>query len=144
MLTDEIRERVKRAMRTGDAVEKNVLRVALGEIQSEESRSGKTLDEAAVSALLRKLVKSNQDTLAAGPNEERRRILEREVEILKELLPQTLGAEAIQAALEPVRDEVLGARNDGQATGVAMKHLKSSGAAVTGQDVAQAVKAMRS
>ena len=144
MLTDEIRERVKQAMRTGDAVEKNVLRVALGEIQSEESRSGKTLDEAAVGALLRKLVKSNQDTLAAGPNEERRRILEREVEILQELLPQTLSVEAIQAALEPVREAILAARADGQATGVAMKHLKSVGAAVTGQDVAQAVKGLRS
>jgi len=39
---------------------------------------------------------------------------------------------------------VLAAKNDGQATGVAMKHLKSSGASVTGQDVAQAVKALRS
>ena len=144
MLTDEIRERVKQAMRTGDAVEKNVLRVALGEIQSEESRSGKTLDEAAVGALLRKLVKSNQDTLAAGPNEERRRILEREVELLQELLPQTLSVEAIQAALEPVHEAILAARADGQATGVAMKHLKSVGAAVTGQDVAQAVKGLRS
>jgi len=144
MLTDQMRERLKQAMRSGDAVEKNVLRVALGEIQSEETRSGKSLGEEAVGALLRKLVKSNQDTLAAGPNEERRKILEREVEILTELLPRTLSAEEIQAALEPVKEAVLAAKNDGQATGVAMKHLKSSGASVTGQDVAQAVKALRS
>ena len=144
MLTEQIREQMKQAMRSGETIEKNVLRVALGEIQSEESRSGKALGDDAVLALLRKLVKSNQDTLAAGPNEERRKILEREVEILNELLPQTLGVEAILTALEPVREGILGARNDGQATGVAMKHLKSSGASITGQDVAQAVKAMRS
>lgn len=144
MLTDQIRERVKKAMKSGDTIEKNVLRVALGEVQSEESRSGKTLDDDAVTALLRKLVKSNQETLAAGPGEERRRILEREVEILAELLPRTLSVEEIRAALEPVRDPILGAKSDGQATGVAMKHLKSEAAAVTGQDVAQAVKGMRS
>ena len=143
MLTDQIRERVKQAMRSRDAVEKNVLRVALGEIQSEETRTGKTLGEEAVAALLRKLVKSNRDTLAAGPDDARRTVLEREIVILEELLPQTLDVDAIQAALEPVREAVLGARNDGQATGIAMKHLKSTGAAVTGQDVAQAVKAMR-
>ena len=143
MLTEQIRERVKQAMRSGDAIEKNVLRVALGEVQSEESRSGKTLNDEAVGALLRKLVKSNQDTLAAGPNAERRHILEREVEILKELLPRTLSVEEVQEALAPVSEAVLAAKSDGQATGVAMKHLKSSGAAVTGQEVAQAVKAMR-
>ena len=91
--------------------------------------------EEAVTAMLRKLVKSNQDTLAAGPTEERRAILEREVLILEELLPQTLSMEEIQAALEPVREAVLGAAGDGQATGVAMKHLKSEGASVTGKDV---------
>jgi len=144
MLTDQIRERVKQAMRSGDTVEKSVLRVALGEIQTEESRSGKTLDDDAVVALLRKLVKSNQDTLAAGPQPERQQILERENEILQSLLPQTLSAESIQAALEPVRDAVLAAKGDGQATGVAMKHLKSVGASVTGKDVAEAVRSMRS
>ena len=144
MLTDQIRDRVKQAMRSGDTIEKNVLRLALGEVQSEESRSGETLGDGAVEALLRKLVKSNRDTLAAGPSDERRGILEREVEILEGLLPKTLGPEEIEAALEPVREAILAARADGQATGVAMKHLKSTGAAVAGQDVAQAVKAMRS
>ena len=143
MLTDRIRDRVRQAMRSGDTVEKNILRVALGEIQSEEIRRGTTLGEEAVTAMLRKLVKSNQDTLAAGPTEERRAILEREVLILQELLPQTLSLEEIQAALEPVREAILGAGGDGQATGVAMKHLKSEGASVTGKDVSMAVGAMR-
>jgi uncharacterized protein YqeY len=144
MLTDQIRDRVKQAMRSGDTIEKNVLRLALGEVQSEESRSGETLGDGAVEALLRKLVKSNRDTLAAGPSDERRGILEREIEILEGFLPKTLGVDEIQVALAPVRDAVRGAKNDGQATGVAMKHLKAAGAAVTGQDVAQAVKALRS
>ena len=33
--------------------------------------------------------------------------------------------------------------NDGQATGVAMKHLKSQGASASGTDVAHAVRALR-
>lgn len=143
MLTDQIRERMKRAMKAGDAIEKSILRVALGEIQSEQTRSGKTLDDDAVAAVLRKLVKANEDTLAADPDADRAATLSREVEILQELLPRTLSQEEIRAALVPVRDAVLAAKNDGQATGIAMKHLKSTGAAVTGQDVAAAVRTLR-
>ena len=36
-----------------------------------------------------------------------------------------------------------GAKNDGQATGLAMKHLKQKGLAVLGEDVAAAVKQLR-
>ena len=104
-----------------------------------------TLGDGGGRAVLRKLVKSNRDTLAAGPSDERRADAgARESRSSQALLPKTLGVEEIQAALEPVRDAVRGAKNDGQATGVAMKHLKAAGAAVTGQDVAQAVKALRS
>jgi len=143
MLTDRIRDRVKQAMKAGDVIEKSILRVALGEIQSEQTRSGRTLDDDAVAAVLRKLVKANEDTLAADPQAERASTLHREVEILHQLLPRTLSVDEIQAALVPVRDALLAAKNDGQATGIAMKHLKAAGAAVTGQDVAAAVRSLR-
>ena len=46
-------------------------------------------------------------------------------------------------ALAPVVDALKAAGNDGQATGVAMKHLKSVGAVVTGKEVTAAVKKLR-
>jgi uncharacterized protein YqeY len=143
MLTDVIRERMLEAMKAGKDVEKSVLRVALGEIQSSESRTGETLDDEGVAAVLRKLVKSNTDTIAAGADAERRAVLEAENEILESLLPKTLSVEEIAAALGDVLDAIRGAGNDGQATGIAMKHLKAAGAPVNGKDVAQAVRGLR-
>jgi hypothetical protein len=43
-----------------------------------------------------------------------------------------------------VAGAIKAAGNDGQATGVAMKHLKSAGASVDGKTVAEAVKQIRS
>ena len=42
-----------------------------------------------------------------------------------------------------VSEAILAAGSDGQATGVAMKHLKSSGAVVDGKTVSTAVRTMR-
>jgi uncharacterized protein len=142
MLIDEIRQRMKAAMKARNVVEKEILRVALGEITTEEARHG-SLDDAAVEKILRKLVKSNQETLASVGDPEQRANLEQEIIVLDSLLPKTLTVDEIIAALAPVRDAIVAAGNDGQATGVAMKHLKGQGAVVDGKSVSAAVKSMR-
>jgi uncharacterized protein YqeY len=143
MLIDEIRRRMTGAMRSGNAIEKEILRVALGEIQTAEARGGSSGDETAV-AILRKLVKSNQETLALSTDAAQKATLEKEIAVLESLLPQTMGVDAIVEALAPSRDAIRAAGNDGQATGIAMKALKASGAAVSGKDVSEAVKRIRS
>lgn len=142
MLIDEVRKRVTQAMRARDAQTRDTLRVALGELQSAESRQGALTDEQG-HGVIRKMVKSNEETLALTQDAAARERLERENEILSDLLPRTLSVEEIERALGPVEDQIKAASNDGQATGVAMKHLKSSGAAVEGKDVAQAVERLR-
>jgi uncharacterized protein YqeY len=143
MLLDELKARMFRAMKAGNVVEKEILRVALGEITTEAARDGRRGDDEEARAILRKLIKSNEESLAAGPSDERRATLSEENRILGEFLPKTLGIEDIVDALAPVRDAVRAAGNEGQATGVAMKHLKSLGASVNGKDVAEAVKRVR-
>jgi len=143
MLLDEIKAQMFRAMKAGNIVEKEILRVAVGEITTEAAREGRKGDDDESRAIIRKLIKSNDESLASGPDAEKRRVLEEETRILSAFLPSVLGVDAIVAALEPVRDAVRGAGNDGQATGIAMKHLKASGASVGGKDVAEAVKRLR-
>jgi len=143
MLIDDIRRRLTEAMKRGDAVEKEILRVALGEIQTQATRAG-SLSEDEQLAILRKLVKSNEETLAHTTDASRKAALERENEVLRSLLPKELGVDEIIAALEAERDAIRAAANDGQATGIAMKALKAKGAAVNGKEVAAAVKKMRS
>lgn len=143
MLVDDIKAAMFRAMKAGDTVAKEILRVAVGEITTDAAREGRTGSDDEARALVRKLIKSNEESLASGVEGEQRATLEREIAVLKEFLPQSLSVEQIIAALAPVADAVRAAGNDGQATGVAMKQLKPTGAVVNGKDVAAAVKQMR-
>lgn len=142
MLVDDIKKRIQAAMKAGNTLEKEVLRVVLGEIQTEEARGTKA-DDALAERVLKKLVKSNRETLQSATDAEQKAALEGEIAILQELLPKSLSVDEIVQALAPVADAIRGAGNDGQATGIAMKHLKASGATVDGKDVAQAVKRLR-
>ena len=143
-----MREKFEEAKRAGKRADKNLLSVILGDISTAEARSGQELPDAEVEKLLRKLVESNTETLAQLRSHHRHddlqvAVLEREIAFLKTILPETLDAAAIARALEPVRADIIGANNVGQATGVAMKHLKAQGLKVLGQDVAVAVQTIR-
>ena len=139
MLFDEIRKRMMAAMKAGRVVEKEILRTALGEITIQE----KTGDDDVVRGILRKLLKSNQETLSLATDEGQRATLAEENAILQELLPKTLGVEAIVEALAPVRDAIREARSDGQAMGVAARQLKSGGHATEADDVKAAIARIR-
>jgi uncharacterized protein YqeY len=144
MLVEEIKKRVALAMRSGDTVTRDVLRLALGEIQTAEARKNAPLSEDDAAAALRKLIKSNEETLGALPaGDDRIAPLKREVEVLLSLLPAQMNGAEIVAALAGQVDAIKAAGNDGQATGIAMKHLKASGAAVNGAEVTAAVKQIR-
>ncbi len=143
MIIDQVRQRMTQAMRDKDAPTRDILKVILGELQAHESRSGSLSDEQG-QGIIRKLMKSNEETLGLTKDPAAADKLRRENETLAALLPRTMSVEEIVAALGPVADAVKGAGNDGQATGVAMKHLKSQGATAQGNDVAQAVKRLRS
>ena len=142
MLVDEIKRRITAAMKAGNTVEKEILRLTYGEVQTTEARGTPVTDEG-VAAIVRKLIKSNEETLTATVDAEARRILAEENVVLASLLPKSMSVADIVAALAPVRDAIKAAGNDGQATGAAMKHLKAGGAVVNGKDVTEAVKQIR-
>jgi uncharacterized protein YqeY len=143
MLVDQIKARMFQAIKTGAHLEKEILRVAVGEITTEAARPGRQSSDEEAQAILRKLVKSNEETLASTTSEEKRAILLKEIEILAGFLPKSLSPQEILAALAPVVEQIKAAGNDGQATGVAMKQLKSTGAIVNGKDVAVVIKELR-
>ena len=143
-LVDVLRKKALEAMKAKDGLATTILRLAQSEVQALEARQGRPLTDEEAFGALRKLVKSNEETLAASVgDDEKRATLTREIALLTEFLPKSLSAAEIAAALAPVADAIKAAGNDGQATGVAMKHLKSQGAQVAGNDVSQAVKAIR-
>ena len=143
-LVDTLRKNALVAMKAKDTVATTILRLAQSEVQASQLRVGRDLTDDEAFGVIRKLVKSNQDTLAVlGEGGAERETIQREIEILSELLPKRLSVEEILVALAPVSEAIKAAGNDGQATGVAMKHLKGQGAQVAGNDVSEAVKRTR-
>jgi uncharacterized protein YqeY len=138
MLLDELKKRMMAAMKAHNVTEKEILRTALGEITG----SFKTTDEE-ITPILKKLVKSNRETLALTTDEANKTILREEIAILQTFLPKTLDVDGIVGALEAVKVAVKDAKSDGQAMGVASKHLKSIGAAVESEDVKAAIAKLR-
>jgi uncharacterized protein len=143
MLSDQIKARMFQAIKAGATVEKEILRVAMGEITTEAARPGRTGSDEETQAILRKLVKSNEETLASTTEADQRAVLQQEIEILGSYLPKSLTVDEITAALAPVLEQIKAVANDGQATGIAMKQLKAAGAVVNGKDVGAAIKALR-
>jgi uncharacterized protein len=142
-LVDQIKARMFQAMKAGNNVEKEILRVAMGEITTDAARPGRKGDDDETQAILKKLVKSNEESLQASQDEAQKATLRAEIDVLNAFLPKSLGVDEIVTALAPVAEAIKSAGNDGQATGVAMKHLKSLGAVVNGKDVSAAVRNLR-
>lgn len=143
MLLDEIKARMFKAMKAGDTLEKEILRVAVGEITTDAARPGRKGDDEEAQAILRKLIKSNDESLDSITDAAQRAGLVRENAVLRELLPPALGEAEIAEALAAVAAPIRSAGNDGQATGIAMKHLKASGIVADGKLVGAAVKRLR-
>ncbi|MEM1027409.1 MAG: GatB/YqeY domain-containing protein [Planctomycetota bacterium] len=143
MLIDDIKKRIIVAMKAKNTQERDILKVVLGDLQIQETRKGDDLTDAEAQQIIRKVIKGNGEMITAVEDAAVVERMNQEIAILESLLPQSLSVEEIVAALGPVADAVEAAGNDGQATGVAMKHLKSSGAEVQGKDVSAAVRQMR-
>lgn len=142
-LLQRIKSDMMAALKAGRTVEKEILRVAVGELTTVEARNGSLSDDEAA-AVLRKLVKSNRETLDVARDEAEKNTLEREIAVLEALLPRGLDEAGVIAALESVKDAIVNAGNDGQATGVAMKALKAlGGPPVDGKLVGEVVKKLR-
>jgi uncharacterized protein len=144
-LKDEIKQRMFAAMKAKNTVEKEILRVCTGEITMAIARAESgTISDEEVQGILKKLVKSNREALAAGPDAERTSMLEEEIVILEGLLPKRLAVPEIVALLGGVADQIKAAAAQGPAMGLAMKTLKAAGAEVEAKDVAAAILQLRS
>ena len=140
----DIRAQMLQAMRDKDLARRDILRVLLGDLETTETRKGSAITDEECLQIVRKLIKSNDETLATKPDDATRAKLTKETEILSALLPKTMSVEKIVGALADQADEIRAAGNDGQATGIAMRQLKQAGAAVQGKDVSEAVRIIRS
>jgi uncharacterized protein len=139
MLIDQVKQRMFQAMKSGATVEKEVLRTAIGEV----TRSGEEATDERVTQVLKKLVKSNQETLAAAASPEQRRDLELEIKVLEAFRPRAPTAAELAQLLGPAAEAIRAAAGPGPAMGVAMKFLKGLNVAAEARDVQAALAELR-
>lgn len=139
MLIDQIKQRMFQAMKAGQTLEKEVLRTVIGEV----TRSGEDPTDERVLGATKKLVKANQETLAAATDPEQRRTLELEIQLLNTFLPATPGPDQLREILAPTADAIRAAAGPGPAMGIAMKFLKSANVTAESRDVQAAIAELR-
>jgi uncharacterized protein YqeY len=148
MLIEKIKEQIIDAMRNKDNVKRDILKVALGEIQTLESRQNKISEEECI-RIVNKIIEDNIEMMHhyVGNTEKVHKFL-LENKILETLIPKTLSITEMESWLDLSSDCTLKyiqkASSDGEAIGIAMKFFKvRKGISVNGKDVAEMVKKIR-
>lgn len=129
------------AMRERNERKRDILKVALGEIQTIEGRTGKPLSHDEALKVLRKIVANNDEAIAATKDVAMQQKLSNENVILSTFLPRQATPKEIEDALEGT--DLISAKSDGQAVGVALKVLKAKGINADGAVVLGVVKQIR-
>ena len=148
MIFEELAAKRPAARKSKDKATLSILNVAIGEIQLETSRSmPPKMSEGQAIKIVRKLVESNRETLSKLEDGIAKETLIQEIDILEGFLPKEWDEDQIFEFIENasgLMDSIANAKSDGEATGKAMKVLKSSKAPVAGKTVAAVVKSIRS
>jgi uncharacterized protein YqeY len=102
-LRDRIQTELTAAMRSGDALRRDVLRMAQSAVYNVAKRERRELSDDEVSAILAREVKTRRESVEAfrkGGREDLAHKEESEIMILQEFLPQPLGEDELQRLVE--------------------------------------------
>jgi len=126
---EKLKQALKDAMKSKDALEKRVVRMALTSIKNAEIAKGEPLDESEVLAILQKEVKARRETIEGAEKAGRDEMIaeaEAEIEFLQQFLPQPLTSEELEAIVREVIDEVNASspRDMGRVMGALMPRIR--------------------
>lgn len=97
------------AMRSGNVLRKNTLRMALSTIKLAEIEKGGSLDDAVVMTVLQKEIKSRRETILDAERAKRPDLVadaEAEIALLETYLPTQLSQQELESMAQEVIDEV--------------------------------------
>jgi len=114
-LKDQINDDMKAAMRAKDSERLGTIRLLLAAMKQKEVDERVTLDDAAVVAIIDKLIKQRKDSVAAYVQAARQDLADKEsaeIQVLQAYLPQRLSADEVLAEVRAIVAE-LGAKGPG-------------------------------
>ena len=134
-LADQIQNDMKDAMRAGDTLKRDTLRMLIAAMKNERIERGEDLDDDATLAVVRRGVKSRKDSAEQYRNADRADLAEKEeaeIDILDGYLPQMMSEEATAAAVAAAIAET-GATGKGDIGKVMKAVMAKHGALVDGK-----------
>ncbi len=108
-LKDQITEDMKSAMRARDSERLGAIRLLLAAAKQKEVDERVVLDDVAMVAIVDKMIKQRQDSIAAFTQANRLDLADKEaaeIKVLEVYLPQRLGADELIAAVRAIVTEV--------------------------------------
>jgi len=141
-LKDQLQSDLKDAMRAGDELRKNTLRMTLSAIKLAEIEKRDPIDELGILAIIQKEVKSRRESIADAQRANRTDLVqtaELEIALLEQYLPKALDAAELEALARQAIEEVGAAslREMGQVMKVLMPRLQGR---ATGDQASQVVR----
>lgn len=108
-IKSNIENDITNAMRSGDVLRKNTLRMALSAIKLAEIEKGGSLDDAVVMTVLQKEIKSRRETILDAERAKRPDLVvdaEAEIALLETYLPTQLSHQELESMAQEAIDEV--------------------------------------
>ena len=141
-LRDTITEDMKAAMRAKDSARLGTIRLLQAALKQKEVDERVTLDDAAIVAIVDKLIKQRRDSVAAFAQADRQDLVDKEsaeITVLQTYLPARLSPEEVEAAVRAIVAETgsSGPADIGKVMGAAKQRLAGKADMAT---VSQAVK----
>jgi hypothetical protein len=141
-LKSQLQNALKDAMRSGNDVEKNTLRLAISSIRLSEVDKGTPLDDAGVMTILHKEVKSRREAITEAQRANRPDLVESneaEIKVLESFLPKGLSDQELEDLARQVITETgaTSIREMGAVMKVLIPRLEGR---ATGDQASQAVR----
>lgn len=128
-LQDRLAEDLKEAMRSGDTLRRDVVRMARNAISYAEKAKGAPLDDGEVLTALQQQARQRRDSIEAyrsAGRSDREEQESAELAVLEEYLPQLMGRDEVEAAARAIIAELgaSGPGDKGKVMGKLMGQLK--------------------
>lgn len=141
-LKDQLQSDLKDAVRAGDELRKNTLRMTIAAIKLAEIEKRDPVDELAILTIIQKEVKSRRESIADAQRANRNDLVqtaEQEIALLEHYLPKAFDTIELEALARQVIDEVGAAslKGMGQVMKVLMPRLQGR---ATGDQASQVVR----
>lgn len=140
MLIEDLKNEIKKAMKSKDLIRRDILRILVSDSETQAIRQKKQVTDELVHSTVKKIIRGIDDTIDALTKK-----LLAEKSILEEYIPKVLNKDKIKSFLicKSLVEPIIAAKNDGMATGIAMKSFKKENLPVSGKDVQNVIKEIR-